>query len=206
MTTKINTYLPVFPGFYETIFQPDNEEYEIDEINQQRNEKGLPPIDYDNCEWDYKEYNENVSKEATVAIENALQGILGNGITIEFESLQSPRYYNFSNDSINIEISLNEEAKQKIVSILKENEQKLKPYIKENYTSCDGFISHHSPYYEEWIEAIKTWDNDLLKHKLGAVLDFILQEVEEYDVYELYNDIETHWVYASNYYELIGEQ
>ncbi len=202
-TTKINTYLPIFQGFYGTFFEADNEDDEINDINSQREAKGLAPIDYDKCNWDYSEYHEDVSKQCVDAIERKLQEILNKDVKISFQALASPKEYNFTNDSINIEIKLNKEAQNTIVKILKDNERALKPYIEERYSSRDGFISSHSAYYEEWIEAIKTWDNDLLAHKLGAILGFILETVEGYGPIDLYDDIETHLVYASNYNELI---
>lgn len=204
-TTKINTYLPVFTGFYCTVFEPFNEEIEIEEINDHRVKKGLTTIGYDDCQFNYKEYEKTVSKECVDAVETKLQETIGKGIEIEFEKLVSPKEYNFANDSINVEISLNKEAQQTIVKILKDNEQEFKTFIKDRYSSCDGFISSHSKYSEEWIEAIKTFDNDLLSHKLGAVLGFILEIVEEYDDSDLYNDLESTFIYCDNYTELIGE-
>ena len=41
---EINTYLPVFTGFYEGIYEPD-ETSEIDYINELRNEKNLKNIE-----------------------------------------------------------------------------------------------------------------------------------------------------------------
>ena len=42
---SFETYLPVFTGFYGTIFEPD-ESSEIEGINELRESKGLKPIDY----------------------------------------------------------------------------------------------------------------------------------------------------------------
>jgi len=204
-TTKINTYLPVFQGFYGTIFEADNEENEIDDINQQREAKGLDPINYDNCEWDYKEYHLNVAKECVNAIESKLQEILNKDVKVIFEELRSPREYNFYNDAIDVEISLNKAAQQTILDILRDNKEKFNEHIKQSYSSRDGFFSSHSNDANEWIENLKTWDNDILSHKLGAVLEFILEQVEEYEAINLYEDIETHWVCTTNYFELIEE-
>jgi len=199
--TKFNTYLPVFQGFYGTIFEADNEESEIDDINQQRDEKGLKPITYDECTWDYEDYNLNVSKECTNAIESKLQEILGGKVIITFQELRSPKYYNFSNDAIDVEINLNKAAYETILQILADNKETFFNHIRERYTSCSGFFSSHSNDANEWIKSLKNKKD--LEHKLGAVLEFILIEVEEYEADSLYNDIETHWVCATNYHELI---
>ena len=68
-------------------------------------------------------------------------------------------------------------------------------YIKDHYTSIDGFISSHSSYASDWMEDLKN-DPENETHKVGAVLDFILQEIEEYKDEDLYFDI------CENYYEI----
>ena len=48
---KIETYCPLFPGFYNTVFEP----YEDDEIYSfnQENDKNLSYVDF---KWDYDDY------------------------------------------------------------------------------------------------------------------------------------------------------
>lgn len=198
---KTKTYLPVFPGFYSTIFEPDNEEMELDHINEIREEKQLPEITFDNCQWDYKSYFQEVSKSAVNAIEKQLNDVFDTkDIEIVFEALISPREYNFGNDSINIEINIEKEL---ILNYLKENMPEFTEHIKEKYTSCSGFISSHSNDAKDWINDIK---NEVeLDHKLGATLNFILLN-EGYDTEQLYYDIERPIVQALNYDELIGEE
>ena len=58
---EINTYLPVFKGFYGNIYEPD-ETNEIDYINELRNDKKLEPINYDDCEFDYDKYYLDISR------------------------------------------------------------------------------------------------------------------------------------------------
>ena len=48
---KIETYLPLFPGFYGTIFEP-YEDSEIDCINEVRKEKGLDEIRCSDRDWE----------------------------------------------------------------------------------------------------------------------------------------------------------
>lgn len=205
MTTKIETYLPVFAGFYGTIFEADNEEQEINDINEEREAKGLEAIGYDDCEWNYKEYHQSASEQCTTAIEDELKHVLGSGVTVTFQKLVSPREYNFANDSINVEISLNKSAQEAIIQILTTYADEFKKFIKERYSSCDGFISSHSNDSSDWMTYVKRWDKDELSHKLGAILGFILEEVEEYTQEDLYDAIESHTIGVDNYCELIGE-
>ncbi len=49
------TYLPIFKGYYGSIFKP-NEDSEIDYINELRTENNKPKINYDEIEFDYNKY------------------------------------------------------------------------------------------------------------------------------------------------------
>jgi len=204
--SKFETYLPVFTGFYHTVFEASGEENEIDDINGQREEKNLPPIDYDACEWNYEDYRQNVSKECTNEIERQLKDLLNDKVKVEFQSLYSPKEYNFSNDSINVEITLNKDAQRTILEILRDNSETFSLYIRERYSSRSGFISSHSNDSNEWLNILDRWDLNELSHKLGAVLGFILEEIEEFTQNDLQENIETKYVYATNYSELVGDE
>ena len=93
--------------------------------------------------------------------------------SIKFESLQSPKYYNYESDSINVLIEPN---KENISNYIYENKEEFCKYLKENYTSCDGFISSYTNDPEEWLEG---WHED--SHKVGSVLQFICrnEDMEE---------------------------
>ncbi len=199
---KIQIYLPVFPGFYSTIFEPCNEDTEIECIDEERAKKGLEPVKFEDVRFNYNEYFKNVAEECTEAIERELQDEIHESIAVEFEELISPKEYNFRNDSINIAVNLSKEAKNKILEMLEENKEAFRLHIKEQYTSRSGFISSHSNQSSEWVETLKNGKPEDLNHKLGAILEFLLQEIIEYDQHSLYDAIETHTVYASNFDEL----
>ena len=103
MKTQIKTYLPCFNGYYGSIFEASSEEQEIDNINDERAKLNLPDIDYDACEWDYSEYYKDMSEKITDTIEGFLQELYPS-ISIKYEKTVSPKEYNFTNDSINIEL------------------------------------------------------------------------------------------------------
>ena len=76
MNTKyINTYLPIFKGFYGSIFEP-NEDIELDYINELRQEKNKSEINYDNVEFDYNNYYLELSKELCYKIEDKLEDFI----------------------------------------------------------------------------------------------------------------------------------
>lgn len=142
----IKTYLPVFKGFYGSHFL----EPEMDEEDEGK-------------EIDWESYMEALSKAFCDVVEDELSDFVNE---IKFEELISPKFYNFSNDSINCEIDVDV---NKVNEYLKEYSIDFAKYLKDNYTSCDGFISSHSNSLEDWTE----WHED--KHKAGSVLQFICE-------------------------------
>jgi hypothetical protein len=205
MKTIIKTYLPVFTGFYNTLFECDNEDIEIDNINEKREEIGLDKIGYDDCDFNYKEYHISVANECVDGVEAKLKEVLGDGVTIKYESLYSPREYNFTNDSINVEIEFTKDIHQKIIDILKDNEDSFKAWVKEKHSSCDGFISWNSNNYKDWMNTITKLEDEednRIEYKFGAILGFILEQVEEWSDEDLYNAIPIPLVEITNYNEL----
>lgn len=163
---KIKTYLPVFPGFYNTIFEHD-ESNEIDYINQERKEKNLNPIEFDQIEFDYQTQENNISIECCKFIESELSEFIR---SIKFENLYSPKEYNFRNNSINCEIDIKVNEVKKYI---KDNFDLWTQYLKEKYTSYSGFISSYS-------NDANDYDWNLTKalkhqHQAGSILEFICE-------------------------------
>ena len=185
-----HTWLPVFPGFYCTVFDSDYlSDYEIDYIKET-----YQPVELAECMVEnlydseastkfYREYQQSIAKQCVNIIWDNLKRLkyIDN---IEFEELVSPREYNFANDSINIKVSFSEENINNIKVMIQEHQDEWKEFIKSRYTSRDGFISHHSndTEAEEW--DIETALTD--SHNAGAILEFLCQENNITDDY-LYN-------------------
>lgn len=197
----VKTWLPLFSGYYGTIWETDaNEQNEIDWINEERERKGLQPIEWDDCRFDYKNYYEKLSK---AVCEYVSDWFIENRYVhkAKYEKLSSPREYNFANDSIHVEYTLTKKNTSVIKKYLNSHKEPFSEYVKANYTSYDGFISHYSNDLRDWL------DCDLADtHKLGAILNFIIineDQLRETDVYEYlmgngYN------ISVSNYIELVG--
>lgn len=188
---KVQTFLPVFNGFYNTLFENLIDDA-TDNAIERHNEDNNNSLNYDNFDFDFITLQNEICKDAVSKIEEKLNEI-GINCTINFETLVSPREYNFSNDSINIEINFKKFSQ--VIEILEQNFDSFTQYIKDNYTSCSGFISNHSSYASDWMEDLRE-DTENEAHKVGAVLDFILQEIEEYKDEDLYFDL------CENYYEI----
>lgn len=77
------------------------------------------------------------------------------GIKLEFESLNSPREYNFTTDRIFCNVSIRE-----MMRIRRETPaETLADVAREMFTSRSGFISHYSPDVSTW-GALRKWDHN----------------------------------------------
>lgn len=202
---KIKTYLPVFTGFYGTLFESD-ETSELDDINEKREKQELSPITWDDCKWDYKEYNERVAKAAVNWVENALKDIFKTKITIEFEELISPREYSFANDSINVVISYKVgEFLPELKKYLNDNWEEFSHYIKDRYTSCSGFSSFYSNNANTWVSEYLPQVKDRA-HILGSILNFVLLNEEQNEEAMHYGICGEMYINALNYDELCSNE
>ena len=169
MTTKelevlsIESYLPLFNGFYGSLLECDCEELEEGE-------------EFNSDLFDYADYYDRISKSVTEFVGNELKDL---EIKVEFQALVSPKYYNFSNDSINVKYTLSENTITLILAMLSENNDDFEQYLHDNYTCRDGFIPFHSNDKKEWLLALTSGSNELLGHKLGGILNFYLTVVCE---------------------------
>jgi len=157
----MKTYLPLFTGFYNTIWEMDDS-YLIDEMG----------VDTDDI--DYAKYREDVSKELCRVLPDHCDLI----DSILYEALVSPRFYNFGNDSINCKLTIS--STEAVDEYLADNADAFATFLKNRYTSRDGFASSYSNDPKDWSD----WHED--EHKFGAVLDFwfMNEEIDEYDVYQ----------------------
>jgi len=193
------TYLPVFTGFYNTIFEPSDCDIdsELDYINDSRkNLKKAPLKDADDLEFEYKEFELNTATGCVDYVETILKD-LGLPCKITNEVINSPKYYNFANDSINIDIEIDLDL---VKSYLVENLDLFTIYIKDKYTSCSGFISSYSNDATDWLKFEIDNNTD---HCIGSCLDFIIKnEVSEPEM-DMYYNIADNYLLCSNANDLI---
>lgn len=177
---KVDSYLPVFSGFYGTIWESDNEESsEIEHFNSERERKGLSELPWDAFEFDYEGYKDQVGEGCCNYLESLLSGFI---TAINYQSISSPKEYNFANDSIHCEFVVSEENKEAIKKYVFQNLSDFTEYIKSRYTSYDGFLSHYSNNATDWVMDI---DSALEhEHKLGSILEFIIRTNEGFDFCE----------------------
>lgn len=166
-TTNIKTFLPLFSGFYNTIWDFETTDFE--------NENNCI---FDELIIDYNEYNNDVVLGICAFIKENCEFIK----SIKFENINSPKFYNYSNDSANITIDID---LQGFKAFIYANKKAFNQYFKDNYTSCDGFMSSFENSFEGWKIDTNNF-NDLNNHYLGALLQcyFQINGITEYNAYE----------------------
>lgn len=165
---EIETFLPMFPGFYGTVFEYNNTEWDVDHINELRAEANLPETSYDDVKWDYDHYHQKASKKAVAYIQELVKGFC----ELEFVRLQSPREYNFSTDIIIVNAEFDPERLRK--ELLKCSPNDITWYIEENFLPHPGF----TPFSETLKKAALDywWETDFNNfHDCGHALEMILR-------------------------------
>lgn len=195
---KIKSYLPIFEGFYNTPLTPD-EEHEISRINEIREAKGLSSVDWSECEWNYDEYCKEIAEASIEYIENRLNEI-GINVSLEFDGIWSPKYYNYETDKVKVIAQFDwEKLKEKFF------ESDCDEYLKETLSSRSGFSSFypHLAHKVNWYDVTEP-DNVHIEHMMAAIL--YCHPETEYDRDEyIQSAIEKANYYCTNYEEMINQ-
>jgi len=183
---KTESWLPQFPGFYESIFDIDYSSIESD-IKELIEDEKLAELCIE--EFHYTEESsrvwENWKKQVVRKFNSAVESILKENGFIEkivVQNLYSPKEYNFNTDSINVEYEFSEDNVKAIQDYIRENFAAWEKYLLK-YKSRDGFISFHDYFAdsEEWIIDTDHALSD--SHNMGSVLEFILENMDLDDYY-----------------------
>lgn len=164
--------LPLFTGFYSGYFNHLIE-----------NEEELLKDDYpdDDIEVDYTKTKDNISKACVEEMQNIFDEL---GITdkIEFESIDNPKYYNYSTDKIIVKIDI--EDSEKWLSDYRKyiGTEEFEKHIKENYTPCSGYLPYYSNDVRDWE---KLFDDKNIEELWFPIMKFVL----------LQNEIDTEYLY-----------
>lgn len=111
-------------------------------------------------------------------------------IGLQFESMDSPREYNFTTDRIFCHIPL--KTVRALFKISKaENHERLKAAIYERHTSRSGFISFYGNDLESWLKKpLQEWDHNEIATLLNA-----LAGIPEH--MEIYDRLGSEWDYSA---------
>lgn len=178
----MKTHLPIFNGFYNTHFSPD------DSINSYLESNDL---EYDDIDFDIEGWKNRYSEILCLKIQNELKAL---NAVVKFEEVYTPDYYNFSNDSINCDITINTE---KLTKFILSNQELYSDYIRNDCKSYDGFTSFYPNDFESWFNATNgftqfdTFNGKSDKYILGYLLEIYLNDhdVTDFDIAECGNDL-----------------
>lgn len=183
------TYLPIFTGFYNTIFDESDSFVEYETDNESEFRERYPEVP-EEIPWDFIQRNfwecidcHGGNLAVAKACANTLPGLLPDYVkSVEFEELRSPREYNFDTDAVNLKITVDVSAIRKF---LKENRDAFAAWLKRRYTSRGGFMSSYPNDLKSWCDDTKNF-SDMDGHYCGAVLAFIASEEMEDPVLDMY--------------------
>ena len=179
---KLVAALPWFPGFYYSIL----DSFIDRETEMEMEEHGLEWGDVEK-RFSYEDARDAIAREWVKAFAQET------GIPVEWESMKSPREYNFTTDRVFITLPLEEWQRLRD----RVNDCPIRETIRKNFTSRDGFISFYPSDLdaEEWQKPLAEWDHNQLMTLLEAWLvqeeheesDFIFSLADHSRVYEAAN-------------------
>jgi len=182
---KIETWLPIFSGFYECGYLPSDNELD-GEVEHYATEHGMDRDWLEANLWDCIDYQKEafaVAQALVSAIEDKLKEIIPSIESVKMQKIVSPREYNFTNDAINIEMEVSEGFFAEMIKLVNKHGAAFDDYITSTYTSRSGFASYYSNDHLEWIaELMKMTPEEYHTHKIGSMMQFLcLELIEEED-------------------------
>jgi len=175
----IKSYLPIFVGFYGSLFDSDQAEDMVLENED---------LQFDEVEFDYKEYRNRVAEKCVSSVWNFLKND-GFEIDIEFEEVYSPRQYNFTNDVINCTYKITDADFNKLLEYCKTNLSEFKTFLEYKYSSYSGFISFFDTEPKKWFNEYLKEDSDKFERAFEGILEFYLEN-ENYVVDDMLSDVQ----------------
>lgn len=180
----IKSYLPFFTGFYDTLFECDCEEQEVENYNQENDTN----LEYDDFEFDYDGYRNRVAEACINSVWDYLK-LDGFDIDIIFERVSSPRFYNYENDEIQCTYKVTDEDFKKLVEYCKTNLSEFKTFLEDVYSSRPGFSSFFDTDAETWFNEYLNDDNELFEKAFTGILTFYLENEGWYSKDQMFDDI-----------------
>lgn len=183
-----------FSGFYETLHSDwldSREGCEVMDIIEDN--PGLTEMEVG------EEYNRVLSEEELNGVRyiqalqiayckdyiKAINSLFGNDLDLKFESLTSPRFYNFETDRLFVTVE-----KEKILELMekiksdKNLNSAFNKEVKEKFTSREGFVSFYDNYVEKWGD-IENWDHNQLGVILSTTISNNPEEIDINNGYDL---------------------
>lgn len=160
-----------FPGFYESVLSQALDDAENQMVEGLIENHDLPdePSPYEAC-MDASTYATGFRLIARASVDWLNHVLADTGIVLAYESMESPREYNFSTDALYVTVN----DPKKLVQLV--DPAKFEAVIKEHFTSRSGFHSFYSNDITAWrAKPLDEWDHN----ELGTLLTTYLRQVAE---------------------------
>jgi hypothetical protein len=178
-----------FQGFYESLFSVGLDQAEEFTVNYEVEEKGRNPSKC--ADAFYKTSNHRkahlyVAQKYVEYFNDYIKDEFGLDLGLAFESLQSPREYNFETDRVFCFISPENAHKLRA----RVSDEELQIAIKQRFTSRSGFISSYVNDLRGWQVNVENWDHN----ELGTLLVALLGEGGDWER-DIYEEMQDHNVF-----------
>ena len=154
MSKTFSLQIPFFPGFYESdLMNSDTSYWAIkEELDYFHEDYGGEHPEYkvlteDDLDFRYDDYEQDVANGFIEAFKSLSPDIVED---VEFDFIDSPRYYNFRNDELFGKVTLADEWQDEMRHFIALNYDWLKERVHEDWTSYDGFMSFMDNDIDEW--------------------------------------------------------
>lgn len=175
----INWDTKIFAGFYDSFLYNSDMLYNLTMESENLTDKEYYDF-YDDEQgvYTFEKYQQAVAKECVKALfSNIVQGSNDIIKDMQFVALQSPRFYNFETDKLEIEISLDWD---KLLIWTQENDGVFNKYLHDEFTSRDGFTSFVPNNYNEFMSNLQ----DDFERLSQVIIEFYILRNLDFDSYE----------------------
>jgi len=188
MKNKTIATIP-FQGFYNSLYSyaieseiENSVEWYTEDYDLSEAQRDILANGY--LEKNVSEFYYNVSKDYAEAFIYEIERDTGLYLNARFESMESPKEYNFQTDRLFIELP-ETSAVAFINYILANHKEELEKLIAQRFTSRDGFWSNYENTLEAWGDPSE-WD----LNQIGTCFEiFEYLEQEIYDGHDIYESI-----------------
>lgn len=193
-TNKVTlfTNLPLFTGFYHSVFC-QFESWHDSEMEYLTTEEGMTEEEAEEKLWkcDTRPANIAVSEDLCDAFETLWNDNFNAQIKMTFDSLDSPREYNFSTDRISASIEFDG---KELKELIEKHLDSITEHIAQTFKMRDGFMPHYSDDVKEWdLENLE----DLDHNEINVILTALCKH-EDLDDLDLYYESNISEVFMNN--------
>lgn len=175
----INWDTKIFAGFYDSFLYNSDMLYNLTTESENLTDKEYYDF-YDDEQgvYTFEKYQQAVAKACVKALfSNIVQGSNDIIKDMQFVALQSPRFYNFETDKLEMSVLIDWD---KLVEWVKDNCFDFSKYLQDNFTSYDGFMSFVPNNTNDFWDALQ----DDFERLSDVLIEFYILQNLDCDSYE----------------------